>query len=141
MLLARKKATGDIYAIKVVKKQNLIEKNQMYANVPIDQRPCLSVSLRRDFIANERNILAFTDNPFVVKLYYSFQSANNLYMVMEFLPGGDCFSLLRNLTVFPEVSPEVSSASLRSLMMTDSFSAGHGSILRGRAGPCVRLFT
>ena len=60
---------------------------------------------RRDFIANERNILAFTDNPFVVKLYYSFQSANNLYMVMEFLPGGDCFSLLRNLVVFPEVPP------------------------------------
>jgi serine/threonine protein kinase len=59
----------------------------------------------RDFIANERNILAFTDNPFVVKLYYSFQSANNLYMVMEFLPGGDCFSLLRNLIVFPEVPP------------------------------------
>lgn len=84
VLLGRKKSTGDIYAIKVVKKSSLIEKNQM------------------DFIANERNILAFTDNPFVVKLYYSFQSANNLYMVMEFLPGGDCFSLLRNLIVFPE---------------------------------------
>jgi len=84
VLLGRKKTTGDIYAIKVVKKQALVEKNQI------------------NFIANERNILAFTNNPFVVKLYYSFQSANNLYMVMEFLPGGDCFSLLRNLTCFPE---------------------------------------
>jgi len=62
-----------------------------------------TICMRRNFIANERNILAFTNNPFVVKLYYSFQSANNLYMVMEFLPGGDCFSLLRNLTCFPEV--------------------------------------
>lgn len=123
VLLGRKKSTGDIYAIKVVKKSSLIEKNQMYSLPPsaccacvacrrVRWRVCVYHCLtrafsvvRRDFIANERNILAFTDNPFVVKLYYSFQSANNLYMVMEFLPGGDCFSLLRNLVVFPEVPP------------------------------------
>lgn len=84
VVLGRKKATGDVYAIKVLKKNNLNNKNQM------------------DHISNERNILAITDNPFVVKLYYSFQSVNNLYMVLEYMPGGDCFSLLRNLVAFPE---------------------------------------
>ena len=53
-------------------------------------------------IRNERNILAFASNDFVVKMYYSFQSEKNLYMVMEFLNGGDCFSLLREVTYFDE---------------------------------------
>ncbi|KAL6068243.1 Serine/threonine-protein kinase greatwall [Balamuthia mandrillaris] len=84
VVLGRKKSTGDLYAIKVLKKEAVVQKNQ------------------KDYIMNERNILAYIDNPFVVKLYYSFQSRNNLYLVMEYLPGGDVFSLLRSLICFPE---------------------------------------
>eukprot|EP00005_Dracoamoeba_jomungandri_P008014 CAMPEP_0174266764 /NCGR_PEP_ID=MMETSP0439-20130205/31326_1 /TAXON_ID=0 /ORGANISM="Stereomyxa ramosa, Strain Chinc5" /LENGTH=794 /DNA_ID=CAMNT_0015353907 /DNA_START=93 /DNA_END=2474 /DNA_ORIENTATION=- len=83
VVLAQKKATKDFYAIKVLKKCSVNNKNL-------------------EHIRNERNILAFTNNPWVVKLYYSFQSKNNLYLVMEYLPGGDCFSLMRNLVAFPE---------------------------------------
>lgn len=36
----------------------------------------------------ERDILVEADNPWVVKMYYSFQDAINLYFIMEFLPGG-----------------------------------------------------
>jgi len=36
----------------------------------------------------ERDILAESDNPWVVKMYYSFQDQTCLYLVMEFLPGG-----------------------------------------------------
>jgi serine/threonine protein kinase len=43
----------------------------------------------------EREILSRMDNPFVVKLYYSFQTRDNLYLVMEYLPGGDVASLLQ----------------------------------------------
>jgi len=51
----------------------------------------------------ERNILVQTENsPFVVKLFYTFQSKNNFYFVMEYLHGGDCFSLLQKLVCFPE---------------------------------------
>ena len=53
-------------------------------------------------IRNERNILAFADCDFVVRMFYSFQSQKNLYMVMEFLNGGDCFSLIREITYFDE---------------------------------------
>jgi serine/threonine protein kinase len=42
-------------------------------------------------VKNERNILATTSNPFVVRFYYSFQSQYNLYIVMEYVSGGDCF--------------------------------------------------
>lgn len=37
----------------------------------------------------ERNVLAEVHSPFVVKLYYSFQDEEYLYLVMEYLPGGD----------------------------------------------------
>ena len=36
----------------------------------------------------ERDILAEAENPWVVKMFYSFQDAQFLYLVMEFLPGG-----------------------------------------------------
>ena len=53
-------------------------------------------------VTNEKNILAQTNNPFVVRFYYSFQSPENLYLVMEYLSGGDCYSLLRRLGALEE---------------------------------------
>ena len=74
--LAEKKATGDLYALKVMRKAELVSKNVM------------------DVVNNERNILAVARNPFVVRCYYCFQSEANLYLVMEYLAGGDLQSLL-----------------------------------------------
>ncbi|PSC71205.1 hypothetical protein C2E20_5424 isoform X1 [Micractinium conductrix] len=82
--LARKRATGDLYAIKVMRKVDLIRKNMVQS------------------VKNERNILAMANNPFVVRFFYSFTSRDNLYIVMEYLNGGDCFSLLRNLGALEE---------------------------------------
>ncbi|KAL0051057.1 hypothetical protein WJX82_001206 [Trebouxia sp. C0006] len=75
--LCKKRATGDLLAIKVMRKNDLIRKNMV------------------ESVRNERNILAMANNPFVVRFYYSFTSRDNLYIVMEYLNGGDCFSLLR----------------------------------------------
>ncbi|KAF5841276.1 kinase-like domain-containing protein, partial [Dunaliella salina] len=82
--LARKHSTGDLFAIKVMKKRDLIRKNMV------------------ESVTNERNILAMANNPFVVRFYYSFTSKENLYIVMEYLNGGDCYSLLRNLGALDE---------------------------------------
>lgn len=38
----------------------------------------------------ERDILVEADNFWVVKMYYSFQDQDSLYLIMEFLPGGMC---------------------------------------------------
>ena len=40
--------------------------------------------------------------PLQVRFYYSFTSKDNLYIVMEYLNGGDCFSLLRNMGALDE---------------------------------------
>jgi len=38
----------------------------------------------------ERDVLVEADHQWVVKMYYCFQDTLNLYLVMEFLPGGNC---------------------------------------------------
>ena len=52
---------------------------------------------------SERTILGdFGDNPFIVKLYYAFQNEYKLYMVMEFMAGGELFFHLRKSGRFTE---------------------------------------
>jgi len=82
--LARKKNTGDLVAIKVLTKADIINKNQ------------------QDTIITERNALATANHPFIVRLYYAFQSKKYVYLVMEYLIGGDLASLLQNLSFFEE---------------------------------------
>ncbi|KAJ3156198.1 hypothetical protein HDU86_003961 [Geranomyces michiganensis] len=82
--LARKRTTQDMFAIKVLKKQDMIRKNMV------------------SHVLAERKVLALSRNPFVVKLYYAFQSREYLYLVMEYLIGGDLSSLLAAFGTFEE---------------------------------------
>lgn len=82
--LAKKSATGDLFAIKVIKKDDMIRKNM------ISQ------------VLAERHVLALSKNQFVVRLFYAFHSTDNLYLVMEYLVGGDLGCLLEAWGEFPE---------------------------------------
>ncbi|KAK6490271.1 serine/threonine-protein kinase greatwall-like [Huso huso] len=82
--LARKKSTSKLYAIKVVKKADMIIKNMV------------------DQMQAERDALALSKSPFVVNLYYSLQTSKNIYLVMEYLIGGDVKSLLHIYGYFEE---------------------------------------
>ncbi|KAK9103241.1 hypothetical protein Sjap_020495 [Stephania japonica] len=84
VFLARKRATGDLFAIKVLRKADMIRKNAV------------------ESILAERNILISVRNPFVVRFFYSFTCRENLYLVMEYLNGGDLYSLLSNLGCLEE---------------------------------------
>ncbi len=66
----QKKDTGHIYAMKILRKIDMLEKEQVA------------------HVRAERDILCEADVDWVVKMYYSFQDNSNLYLVMEFLPGG-----------------------------------------------------
>ena len=85
VFLAKKKATGDYYAIKVLKKADMIAKNQI-TNVK----------------AERMILMKQAESPFVAKLYFTFQSKDNLYLVMEYLNGGDCAALMKSLGALPE---------------------------------------
>jgi serine/threonine protein kinase len=53
---------------------------------------------------NEKDILLNYQNCHIVNFYFSILGQNNLYLVMEFLPGGDLSSLLQNVGALDEVS-------------------------------------
>ncbi|XP_053736103.1 serine/threonine-protein kinase LATS1 isoform X1 [Synchiropus splendidus] len=82
--LARKEDTGALYAMKTLRKKDVLLRNQVA------------------HVKAERDILAEADNEWVVRLYYSFQDKDNLYFVMEYIPGGDMMSLLIRLGIFRE---------------------------------------
>lgn len=84
--LSRKKLTGELFAIKVLKKADMIAKNQV-----------MNVKSERAIMMSQ------ADSPFVAKLFYTFQSRDYLFLVMEYLNGGDCASLLKALGGLPEV--------------------------------------
>ncbi|KAK2664569.1 hypothetical protein Ddye_003143 [Dipteronia dyeriana] len=84
VFLAKKRTTGDLFAIKVLKKADMLRKNAV------------------ESILAERDILISVRNPFVVRFFYSFTCRENLYLVMEYLNGGDLYSLLRNLGCLDE---------------------------------------
>ncbi len=50
----------------------------------------------------ERDVLAESDSPWVVQLFYSFQDPSHLYLIMEFLPGGDLMTMLIKYDTFSE---------------------------------------
>ena len=74
--VCREKKTGKIYAIKKIKKYILIIKNQIR------------------HILNEQILMSKASSPWIVELKASFQEDDYLYLVMEYLPGGDLMNLL-----------------------------------------------
>ncbi|XP_023241001.1 serine/threonine-protein kinase LATS1-like [Centruroides sculpturatus] len=82
--LVSKVDTNHLYAMKTLRKADVLKRNQVA------------------HVKAERDILAEADNEWVVKLYYSFQDKDNLYFVMDYIPGGDLMSLLIKLGVFQE---------------------------------------
>eukprot|EP00253_Pinus_taeda_P000363 PITA_00363 len=74
--LCREKTTGNVYAMKKLKKAEMLRRGQV------------------EHVKAERNLLAEVDSNCIVKLYCSFQDDEHLYLIMEYLPGGDMMTLL-----------------------------------------------
>ena len=70
--------------MKKMKKKEMLKKNQV------------------GHVRAERDILAKSNNPWIVDLKFSFQDENNLYLVMEYLPGGDLMNLLIKKDILTE---------------------------------------
>ncbi|KAM9323068.1 microtubule-associated serine/threonine-protein kinase 3 [Pholidichthys leucotaenia] len=81
--LVRHKETRQRFAMKKINRHNLILRNQ----------------IQQVFV--ERDILTFAENPFVVSMFCSFETRRHLCMVMEYVEGGDCANLLKNIGPLP----------------------------------------
>ncbi|XP_066271228.1 citron Rho-interacting kinase-like [Branchiostoma lanceolatum] len=83
--LVRERCTGDMYAMKVLKKSDILSQESVA------------------FFEEERDIMAKACSPWITSLQYAFQDTASLYLVMDFHPGGDLLNLLsRHDDVFEE---------------------------------------
>ena len=81
--VCRQISTGDIVAIKKMRKEDMLKKNYLM------------------YIRTEREIMT-SSNEWIVNLKYSFQDEYYLYLVMDYLPGGDLMNLLMKKEVLTE---------------------------------------
>ena len=84
VILCREKATNQLYAIKVIKKEAIIAKDEVAHTL------------------TENRVLRNTSHPFLISLKYSFQTFERLCFVMEYVNGGELFFHLSRERVFSE---------------------------------------
>lgn len=76
--------TGELYALKVLRKDNVIKRNQV------------------EHTRTERSVLGYVKHPFIVGMNMAFQSKDKLYFVLDYCPGGELFFHLGKVGKFPE---------------------------------------
>jgi serine/threonine protein kinase len=84
VLLVRKRDTRKVYAMKVLKKAVIAARGET------------------EHTRTEKSVLSKIDHPFLAKLYWSFQTQDNLYLVMDFINGGELFHHLSQQKRFTE---------------------------------------
>lgn len=84
VFLVKHKIDKKLFAMKVLNKEKIFKSKQVIQT------------------KNEREILEKLDNPFIVKLYFAFQSKSKLYLVTEFVQGGELFQQIKLNVKFNE---------------------------------------
>jgi len=84
VMLVRQKSTSSVFAMKVLKKDVVLEKGELVHTL------------------TENSVLAKCSHPFLTSLKYSFQTPDHLFFVMEYVNGGELFMHLRKSKVFSE---------------------------------------
>lgn len=84
-MLVEKKDNKEIYALKSLRKEELIDKDQI------------------EHTKTEKLILEHINHPFLVNLAYAFQTPEKIFFVMQFMKGGELFQHLRLSKRFDEL--------------------------------------
>lgn len=114
--LVQSKHNQRYYAVKVLKKAQVVKMKQV------------------EHTNDERRMLQQVKHPFLITLWGTFQDSKNLYMVMDFVEGGELFSLLRKSQVRPARFP-----SKLVLTIGVAFPQSGRKVLRSRSDPGPRL--
>jgi serine/threonine protein kinase len=84
VFLVKEIKTGTIYALKVLRKDNIVKRNQV------------------EHTKTERSVLGYVQHPFIVGMNMAFQSKDKLYFVLDYCAGGELFFHLGKEGRFPE---------------------------------------
>jgi len=94
VFLVREIKTQHIYALKVLRKDNIIKRNQV------------------EHTKTERSVLGYVKHPFIVGMNMAFQSKDKLYFVLDYCAGGELFFHLGKEGRFPEVRARLYAAEI-----------------------------
>ncbi|KAJ7647102.1 kinase-like domain-containing protein [Roridomyces roridus] len=89
--LVREQSTGQLYAMKQLRKTDMLRKGQEG-----------HVRAERDILKSAALVNSPGGAEWIVRMYYSFQDRDNLYLVLEYMGGGDLLNLLIERDVFDE---------------------------------------
>lgn len=85
VFLTREIKTSQLFALKVLKKDNIIRRNQV------------------EHTKTERSVLGYVSHPFIVGMHMAFQSKDKLYFLLDYCAGGELFFHLGKVGKFPEI--------------------------------------
>lgn len=94
VLLVTKKDNNKQYALKILKKDEIIKRNQ-FEHTMAERRILVSPPHH-----NHYSIQQSVNHPFIVKMDYAFQSENKLFFCLEYCPGGELFFYLSQIGRF-----------------------------------------
>lgn len=92
--LVRLKETGHLYAMKSMSKQQLADSDQIQQTI------------------TEKNVLIEIQHPFLVSAHFTFQDETKIFMVLDYVPGGELFGRLKEERVFSEERVRIYSAEI-----------------------------
>lgn len=81
--LVRSTHNGRFYAMKVLKKDRVVKMKQV------------------EHTNDERRMLSLVEHPFIIRMWGTFQDSQQLFMIMDYIEGGELFTLLRKSQRFP----------------------------------------
>jgi serine/threonine protein kinase len=84
VFLVKENKSGNMFALKVLRKDNIIKRNQV------------------EHTKTERSVLGYVKHPFIVGMNMAFQSRDKLYFVLDYCAGGELFFHLGKVGLFPE---------------------------------------
>lgn len=84
VFLVERKETGKLYAMKILKKNKVLQQNLVR------------------YALTERNVLSYSDHQFIVGCDFAFQTKDRLFLIMEYCPGGDLSQYLQSEDYFSE---------------------------------------
>jgi serum/glucocorticoid-regulated kinase 2 len=94
VLLVKKKDSGCLFAMKVLKKKHIVQKKQVKNTWA------------------ERKILERVASPFIVRLNYAFHNDKKLFLVLDYCPGGELFFYISQIGRFKEPSAQFYAANM-----------------------------
>eukprot|EP00027_Filamoeba_sp_ATCC50430_P017759 CAMPEP_0168570170 /NCGR_PEP_ID=MMETSP0413-20121227/16574_1 /TAXON_ID=136452 /ORGANISM="Filamoeba nolandi, Strain NC-AS-23-1" /LENGTH=658 /DNA_ID=CAMNT_0008602767 /DNA_START=34 /DNA_END=2010 /DNA_ORIENTATION=- len=92
--LCKHKLTQKFFCMKILNKSRIVRLKQT------------------EHIHNEKNVLKSISHPFIVRLYSTFKDKANLYLLMEFVPGGELFNYIRRATRLPNDAARIYAAEI-----------------------------